>query len=119
MRDRGVLIAKCRTEILRKASVIAQDMGYRFVKNLRRSQILHIADKAPGHIDEATLDSFRNADLIMEVKDGRSHTNYIAVEASYTVHIRDVDEQSAMGANAGCYTTLPRLNPTPQLPESK
>ena len=80
-----------RTEILRKASVIAQDMGYRFVKNLRRSQILHIADKAPGHIDEATLDSFRNADLIMEVKDGRSHTNYIAVEASYTVHIRDVD----------------------------
>ena len=79
-----------RTEILRKASVIAQDMGYRFVKNLRRSQILDFADKAMENIDEATLNSFRNADLIMEVKDSKSRQNYIAVEASYTVHIRDV-----------------------------
>ena len=59
-----------RTEILRKASVIARDMGYVYIKNLRRTQILAIADQASfADIDEATLDSFRNADLVIEAED--------------------------------------------------
>ena len=80
-----------RTEILRKASVIARDMGYNYIKNLRRTQILAIADRAATDIDEATLASFRNADLVMEVEDAKHQRNYIAVEASYTVQARDVD----------------------------
>ncbi len=80
-----------RTEILRKASVIARDMGYNYIKNLRRTQILAIADRATADIDEATLASFRNADLVMEVEDAKHQRNYLAVEASYTVQRHDVD----------------------------
>ena len=80
-----------RTEILRKASVIAHDMGYNYIKNLRRAQILAIASQATTSIDEAVLSSFRNADLIMEVEDANHQRNYIAVEASYTVQERDVE----------------------------
>lgn len=79
-----------RTEILRKASVIARDMGYGYIKNLRRNQIVAIADKATADIDEATLASFRNADLIIEAEDANHQRNYIAVEASYTVQPNDV-----------------------------
>ena len=80
-----------RTEILRKASVIARDMGYVYIKNLRRTQILAIADQALADIDAATLDSFRNADLVIEAEDANHQRNYIAVEASYTVQVRDVE----------------------------
>ncbi len=56
-----------RTEVLRKASLIATAMGYTYVKNLRRTEIEAIANKGP-HLDAAELMSFRNADLIMEVR---------------------------------------------------
>ena len=95
-----------RTEILRKASVIAQDMGYYYIKNLRRTQILAIADQAPGDIDAATLASFRNADLIIEAEDANHQRNYIAVEASYTVQPHDLDRAKR---NAGLLYDITKI----------
>jgi hypothetical protein len=80
-----------RTEVLRKASLIATAMGYTYVKNLRRTEIEAIANKGP-HLDAAELMSFRNADLIMEVRGQDPRTAiYIAVEVSYTVAKYDAD----------------------------
>jgi hypothetical protein len=67
-----------RTEVLRKASLIATDMGYRFHKNLRRTQIESIADRGGNRFDANQLMSFRNADLIMEVADQQNRPHYIA-----------------------------------------
>ena len=79
-----------RTEILRKASLIATDMGYVYRKNLRRTQIEAIASKGIG-LDEDELKSFRNADLVMEVTDLNGKMHYIAVEVSYTVNKYDAE----------------------------
>ncbi len=79
-----------RTEILRKASLIATDMGYIYGKNLRRTQIEAIANKCIGP-SEDELKSFRNADLVMEVTDLNGKLHYIAVEVSYTVNKYDAE----------------------------
>ena len=78
-----------RTEVLRKNSLIATDMGYRFVKNLSRRQIETIADKGT-EFDPGELMSFRHADVIMEATDHEGGSHYIAVEVSYTVGENDV-----------------------------
>ena len=80
-----------RTEVLRKASLIATAMGYTYIRNLRRTEIEAIPNNGP-HLDLAQLMSFRNADLIMEVRgqDPRM-VIYIAVEVSYTVAKYDAD----------------------------
>ena len=80
-----------RTEVLRKASLIATDMGYIYGKNLRRTQIEAIANKCIGLGGDDELKSFRNADLVMEVTDLNGKLHYIAVEVSYTVNKYDAE----------------------------
>ena len=71
------------------AAVIALDMGFEYIRTLSRLELALMAQRARGgDIPANELDSFRNADLIVEAKNG-TEIHYITVEASFTTDHRD------------------------------
>ena len=71
------------------AAVIALDMGFEYVRSLSRLEMALMAQREKGgDIPDNELESFRNADLIIEAKNG-AETHYITVEASFTSDHRD------------------------------
>ena len=76
----------------RDADLIADDMGYQLVNQLPRGMLISFANmaRASGK-HENDVRSFREADLIMLVRDGDGQPAYVAVEASFTVAARDIE----------------------------
>ena len=71
-------------------SDIAEEMGFTYGKNLRRSDLTRLtrfSDTSGIPLNE--LRSFRMADLVMEANDKTGDFCYIALEISYTVDRRD------------------------------
>ncbi len=78
-----------RTVAVDNAAVIALDMGFQYTRTLSRLELALMAQRARGgDIPSNELESFRNADLIIEAKDG-AEIHYITVEASFTTDYRD------------------------------
>ena len=75
----------------RNGSLIADDMGYQVITLLPREELIGFA-KAARDAGKADNDvrSFREADLVMLVRDDRGRPAYIAVEASFTVANSDI-----------------------------
>lgn len=76
----------------RDADLIAEDMGYQLVNQLPRGMLISFANmaRASGK-HENDVRSFREADLIMLVRDADGQPAYVAVEASFTVAARDIE----------------------------
>ena len=76
----------------RDADLIADDMGYQLVNQLPRGMLISFANmaRASGK-HENDVRSFREADLIMLVRDADGQPAYVAVEASFTVAARDIE----------------------------
>ncbi len=76
----------------RDADLIADDMGYQLVDQLPRGMLISFANmaRASGK-PENNVRSFREADLIMLVRDADGQPAYVAVEASFTVAARDIE----------------------------
>ena len=76
----------------RDADIIASDMGYQLVDQLPRGMLISFANmaRASGK-HENDVRSFREADLIMLVRDTDGQPAYVAVEASFTVAARDIE----------------------------
>ena len=104
-----------RTVTVDNAAVIALDMGFQYTRTLSRLELVRqtaplpyplalMAQRARGGdipANEALcLESFRNADLIIEVVN-EAEIHYIAVEASFTADHRDTDRAQR---NAGFLT---------------
>ena len=71
------------------AAVIALDMGFEYVRTLSRLELALMAQRARGgDIPANELESFRNADLVVEARNG-AEIHYITVEASFTTDDRD------------------------------
>ena len=65
-------------------------MGFDLVQVLTRRDLSAMTrSRDTSDIPPNERESFREADLVMEVKDGDEKTCYIALEASYTVNGRD------------------------------
>lgn len=75
-----------------EADLIAEEMGFRFVRILERSDLRRLVNgnSLPGASPD-DLKSFRRADLIMEVTDPRGEVAYIAAEISFTADERDTN----------------------------
>ena len=75
----------------RNASLIADDMGYQIIMVLPREELIGFAkmarDKGKPNDD---VRSFREADLVMLVRDDNGQPAYIAVEASFTLANTDI-----------------------------
>ena len=76
----------------RSADMIADDMGYRIVDRLPREMLIGFANmaRASGKPD-SDVRSFREADLIMLVRDTNGQPAYVAVEASFTIAAKDIE----------------------------
>ena len=82
--------AHVRSAAVREAGLIAEDMGFTFVRTLTSEQVRILSrSESTADISAGDLRSFRRADLIMEVTDGEGETCYVAVEISFTANGRD------------------------------
>lgn len=89
--DVGILKgAHARSAALRETPFIANEMGFRWVKDLTTFDLWDLINGADtSDIPANELRSFRRADLIIEATDPNGATCYIAVEISFTVNGRD------------------------------
>ena len=82
--------AHAQSAARRETPFIANDMGFRWVKDLAAYDLLELLDGADtSGIPDNDLESFRRADLIMEATDRNGAACYIAVEISFTANGRD------------------------------
>ena len=101
--DVGILKgAHARDATLRETPFIANEMGFRWVKDLTAFDLWGLIDNADtSGIPTNELRSFRRADLIIEATDEDDNSCYIAVEISFTANGRDT---SRALRNAGFLT---------------
>ena len=79
-----------RSAALRSAARLARRVGLQRVRNLTEDDLLAITDGVDTtDIPTNALDSFHDADLVMEATDAAGETCYIAVEISFTVNAWD------------------------------
>ena len=73
---------------------MADDMGLEYVRTLSQSDLAQLARNALDleslRDRRDQLRSFRNADLIIETRDGAA-TKYVAIEISFTADHRETD----------------------------
>ena len=94
--------------VQRDASLIADDMGLLVVAQLRREDMIAFANmaRAAGKA-ENDVRSFREADLVMLVRDAAGQPAYIAVEASFTVAGNDIKRAKRNAEYLHEFTGLP------------
>ena len=84
--------AHARDAAIRKANIIARRAGLRRVRNLSQDDLQDLADGGDtSQLPANELDSFLEADLVIEAVDSPGETAFIAVEISFTVNGRDTD----------------------------
>ena len=102
--DTGTMKADyARTNTAREAPGIALAMGYKLVHTLTYSDLLDL-ELAGGDTSDLSFgdrQSFRRADLVMEVAADDETTHYVALEISYTADERDTNRALR---NAGLLT---------------
>ena len=95
MRDDISMIkgAHARNEALREPGKIAHSLEHTYIHEVGQDALQQFGDRAASELNASKSDaeSFINADLLMMVNDRDYHPMYMAVEASYTVHPRDVE----------------------------
>ena len=83
-----------RQRTVEDARGIARDMGLEYVRTLSKDDLGRLAENALDNESlrerRDQLRSFRNADLIIETKDGAT-TKYVAIEISFTADHRETD----------------------------
>ena len=89
--DMGVLRgAHARNSAVEYADEITGELGLEMVRVLRGAEIRTLAkSKGTKDIPANDLRSFGAADLIIEARDGKDETCYVAVEVSFTANGRD------------------------------
>lgn len=92
----------------RNASLIADDMGYQVISLLPREELIGFAKVAhDAGKSENDVRSFREADLVMLVRDSNGQPAYIAVEASFTVESTDIKRAKRNAEYLAEFTGLP------------
>ncbi len=92
----------------RNASLIADDMGFQIISILPREELIGFAKIAhDAGKSENDVRSFREADMVMLVRDGNGQPAYIAVEASFTVANADISRAKRNAEYLMEFTGLP------------
>lgn len=92
----------------RNASLIADDMGYQVISRLPREELIGFSNMArDAGKPENDVRSFREADLVLLVRDGTGQPAYIAVEASFSVAGKDINRARRNAEYLHEFTGLP------------
>ena len=82
--------AHARNAATRKSNSMARRAGLRRVRNLSQDDLQELANaRNVSQVAANDLDSFLEADLVIEVRDSQGETVFIAVDISYIVNGRD------------------------------
>ena len=96
-----------RAEMLRKVSLIADELNYHTVTELPRSTIIALARSAlTAGMARNEVESFRNADLILLGQHENGLPGYLAIEVSFTVNASDVRRAMRNASYLQQYTGL-------------
>ena len=92
----------------RNATLIADDMGYQIISRLPREELVGFSNmaRAAGK-PENDVRSFREADLVLLVRDGAGQPAYIAVDASFSVAGKDINRAVRNAEYLHEFTGLP------------
>ena len=92
----------------RNASLIADDMGYQVISRLPREELIGFSNMAGDAAKpENDVRSFREADLVLLVRDGAGQPAYLAVEASFSVAGKDINRAKRNAEYLHEFTGLP------------
>ncbi len=73
-----------------EAPLLASDLGLTYVATLTRRDLMNLTENIDTDtIERDDLRSFHRADLVFQATNQSGETNYVAVEASFTVNGRD------------------------------
>ena len=73
------------------SALIADELDCRLIEELPQGVVIALAKVAADNGEaRSEVDSFRHADMVMHVENGKSQPGYIAIEASFTVDSDDV-----------------------------
>ena len=80
------------SQVAQEAATIAMAMGFTLVRVLSNSDLVAMCQHPNARtLPQSDLISFTRADLVLEVADDRSLTQFIALEISYTADRRDAN----------------------------
>ena len=97
-----------RNAMRHNLSRIADEFGFLFISEMPQQAVIDFAKVAASKgIGAGEAESFRNADVVVHVRDEKGEPGYLAIEASFTIDGNDVRRANR---NADClheYTGLP------------
>ena len=97
-----------RNAMVHNLARIADGFGFRFIGEVPQDTVLAWARLARGQGEsEGDAESFRNADMVINVQDDAGRPGYLAIEASFTVDSTDVRRAMRNAGYLGSYTGLP------------
>lgn len=77
---------------IRKAPQICRQLNLRFVRRLEQADLINLVPRDPSPlIPEADLESYENADLVIEATDAQGKPRFVTVEASLTADRSDTN----------------------------
>ena len=87
---------------------IADEFGFEFISEVPQAAIIGFSKVVTAQGEAANeAESFRNADMVMNVRDADGHPGYVALEASFTVNGNDVRRAVRNADYLHQYTGLP------------
>ena len=87
---------------------ISDSFGFKFIAEVPQAAVIEFAKVAEAGGEAANdADSFRNTDMVMNVRDNEGQPGYVALEASFTVNNNDVQRAIRNARYLHEYTGLP------------
>ena len=97
-----------RTAMRQNLYRIADQFGFEFISEVPQAAIIGFSKVATAQGEAANeAESFRNADMVMNVRDAGGQPGYVALEASFTVNSNDVRRAVRNADYLHQYTGLP------------
>ena len=97
-----------RNAMRQNLSRIADEFGFRFIAEMPQQAVIEFSKVAAGRgIGQGETESFRNADMVVHVRDDKGNPGYLAIEASFTVDNNDVRRANRNAQFLRQYTGLP------------
>ena len=96
-----------RNAMSHNLSRIADEFGFLFIAEMPQQATIDFAKVAAGTgIGQGEAESFRNADMVVHIRDDKGEPGYLAIEASFTVDRSDVRRANRNAAYLHQYTGL-------------
>ncbi len=97
-----------RNAMRQNLSRIADEFGFLFIAEMPQQAVIEFSKVAASQgLGQGEAESFRNADMVVHVRDAKGEPGYLAIEASFTIDGNDVRRANRNALFLHQYTGLP------------